>query len=283
MSTLGTLLAVIATAWVATIAIEGIAKCISDAQELDDKLEALVNHSKGEKQKIDELSSSYDNMAENIGETKENTDVYLQSLSQLIDSTKLMIEKSKEEQMFGKKSKEFREAEAEVIDTLVKKMEEKYKQGKLDDEQTKIYTDNLGKQIDVMENLGKDTSDLREKYEKLFKATGGIFAGGKWLPITAYANGGGPNAGELFMAREAGPEMVGTIGGHTAVMNNDQIVASVSDGVYRAVRMASGGNSNQGTQVYNIYLDEDHKIGTYTLEQLQNMAKTNGKPIRIGG
>ena len=83
------------------------------------------------------------------------------------------------------------------------------------------------------------------KYEKLFKATGGIFAGGKWLPITAYANGGGPNAGELFMAREAGPEMVGTIGGHTAVMNNDQIVASVSAGVYQAVVSAMGGQSDR--------------------------------------
>lgn len=83
------------------------------------------------------------------------------------------------------------------------------------------------------------------KYEKLFKATGGIFAGGKWQPITAYANGGGPNAGELFMAREAGPEMVGTIGGHTAVMNNDQIVASVSAGVYQAVLSAMGGQSDR--------------------------------------
>lgn len=83
------------------------------------------------------------------------------------------------------------------------------------------------------------------KYEKLFKATGGIFAGGKWQPITAYANGGGPNAGELFMAREAGPEMVGTIGGHTAVMNNDQIVASVSAGVYQAVVSAMGGQNDR--------------------------------------
>ena len=78
-----------------------------------------------------------------------------------------------------------------------------------------------------------------------FKAGGGIFAGGRWQPITAYASGGGPNTGELFMAREAGPEMVGTIGGHTAVMNNDQIVASVSAGVYQAVVSAMGGQSDR--------------------------------------
>lgn len=80
---------------------------------------------------------------------------------------------------------------------------------------------------------------------KLFKADGGIFNGSSWLPITAYAGGGGPNTGELFMAREAGPEMVGTIGGHTAVMNNDQIVASVSAGVYQAVVSAMGGQSDR--------------------------------------
>lgn len=42
-------------------------------------------------------------------------------------------------------------------------------------------------------------------------------------------------------------------------------------------------NTNQGKQIYNIYLDQDHKIGTYTLEQLQDMAKSNGKPLTIGG
>ena len=76
------------------------------------------------------------------------------------------------------------------------------------------------------------------------KATGGIFAG-HWQPITAYASGGSPSAGEMFVAREAGPEMVGTIGGHTAVMNNDQIVASVSSGVYEAVLAAMGGQNDR--------------------------------------
>lgn len=114
------------------------------------------------------------------------------------------------------------------------------------------------------------------------RADGGIFANGQWHDITAYAGGGLPPVGQMFVAREAGPELVGKIGSHTAVMNNDQIVGSVSDGVYRAMINANRGQS-QGTQVYNIYLDESHKLGTYTLEQLQDMAKTNGKPITITG
>lgn len=67
-------------------------------------------------------------------------------------------------------------------------------------------------------------------------AKGGIFENGSWHNIAKYANGGTPNMGQLFYAREAGPELVGTLKGRgTAVMNNDQIVASVSQGVSDAV------------------------------------------------
>ena len=48
------------------------------------------------------------------------------------------------------------------------------------------------------------------------------------------ANGGFVDAGQLFIAREAGPEMVGTMGGQTAVANNDQIVAGIQNGVAQA-------------------------------------------------
>jgi len=64
-----------------------------------------------------------------------------------------------------------------------------------------------------------------------------VVAGG--LSVLAAADGayGIPN-GQLFVAREAGPEMVGTIGGHTAVANNSQIVegiAGANEGVITAV------------------------------------------------
>ena len=55
---------------------------------------------------------------------------------------------------------------------------------------------------------------------------------------TGFASGGFPDTGELFVAREAGPELVGTIGGKTAVANNNQIVegiASANEGVVNAV------------------------------------------------
>jgi hypothetical protein len=66
------------------------------------------------------------------------------------------------------------------------------------------------------------------------------------IQAMAYASGGFPDTGQLFVAREAGPELVGRIGSSTAVVNNDQIVAAVSKGVYDAVTAAmprSGGQS----------------------------------------
>ena len=74
----------------------------------------------------------------------------------------------------------------------------------------------------------------------------------KW---NAYAQGGFPSMGEMFIAREAGPELVGRIGSKATVANNDQIVTAVSQGVYEAVRAAMGGNSNGGSQNINVYLD----------------------------
>ncbi len=59
------------------------------------------------------------------------------------------------------------------------------------------------------------------------------------IPIQQYAGGGIVPRGQIFQAREAGPELVASFGGQTAVLNNDQIVQSVSGGVesgtYRAI------------------------------------------------
>lgn len=87
------------------------------------------------------------------------------------------------------------------------------------------FTDNLS------DFLNKISTGSKPKK----KAKGGIFENGSWHNIAKYASGGMPNMGQLFVAREKGPELVSTLKGHTAVMNNDQIVASVSQGVSDAV------------------------------------------------
>ena len=55
------------------------------------------------------------------------------------------------------------------------------------------------------------------------------------ITMPTYAEGGFPETGQTFIARENGiPEMVGTIGRRTAVANNEQIVESVASGVAEA-------------------------------------------------
>lgn len=87
-----------------------------------------------------------------------------------------------------------------------------------------------------------------------------------FLKNTFFADGGYPTSGQMFIARENGlPEMVGSIGGRTAVANNDQIVEAVSVGVYNAVVDAmsrSGGNKQptivqiNGREVFRAVQDE---------------------------
>lgn len=71
--------------------------------------------------------------------------------------------------------------------------------------------------------------------------------------LQGFASGGFPDEGQLFMAREAGPEMVGTVGGRTAVATNNDIVAAVSAGVANAVSSAMG--NRDGNVNVKVYLD----------------------------
>ena len=79
------------------------------------------------------------------------------------------------------------------------------------------------------------------------EATGNLWATD---PSMLRAGGGFVGEGEMFIAREAGPELVGTIGGRTAVANNDQIVAAVSAGVAAAVSSVIGDANDRPIRVY---------------------------------
>ncbi|MFR1476446.1 MAG: hypothetical protein ACLSB9_12355 [Hydrogeniiclostridium mannosilyticum] len=93
------------------------------------------------------------------------------------------------------------------------------------------------------------------------------------ISVSTYAIGGFPDHGEMFIAREQGPELVGRIGNRTAVANNDQIVegvaagvTSANDGVINAIyamaqQIISAIEENSG----DVYLDGD-KVGERVTE-----------------
>ena len=100
------------------------------------------------------------------------------------------------------------------------------------------------------------------------------------IKFNAYATGGFPTDGEMFIAREAGPELVGTIGNRSAVVNNDQIVESVSKGVYQAVSSAMG--QSGGAQVVEAKVNDKVLFEVVVNRNRQETMRTGASPL-LGG
>lgn len=78
----------------------------------------------------------------------------------------------------------------------------------------------------------KDLEALAKKYTVKFEYPSGVKgATGYYGQGTMYASGGFPSRGELFIAGEQAPELVGSIGGRTAVVSGGEI-SGISAAVY---------------------------------------------------
>lgn len=104
------------------------------------------------------------------------------------------------------------------------------------------------------------------------------------VTIPRFAMGGFPEHGQMFIAREAGPEYVGSLGNRTAVANNDQIVEGIRAGVEDA-------NTEQNTLLreQNELLRElIQKSGTYLdgkqlKRSVDRANRESGANIMVGG
>lgn len=157
-----------------------------------------------------------------------------------------------------------------------------------DDPVKKFKKQYVNKQFKSTLKIDVDTNSINNKKFKVIqtKANGGIFYNGGWHNIASYATGtpiGGAPVGQMFIARERGPELVGSINNHTAVLNNNQIVDSVSDGVYRAVVNANAKGKQSSFNPTFIIQVGSKEVAREVLTDLQETAKSNGKPITIGG
>lgn len=93
--------------------------------------------------------------------------------------------------------------------------------------------------------------------------------------IPMLAGGGFVDKGQLFVAREAGPELVGRIGNKTAVANQDQIVEAVADGVYRAVSKAQGDGQT------DIYVDGEKLFEVVKRHNNRERMRTGKNPLLV--
>ena len=103
--------------------------------------------------------------------------------------------------------------------------------------------------------------------------------------IPKFADGGFPQTGELFIAREAGAEMVGSIGRRTAVANNDQIVEGIAYGVSVANRESDSLLREQNTLLRamlekesGVYLD-----GKKITKNVEKHQRDRGRVLVTGG
>lgn len=98
--------------------------------------------------------------------------------------------------------------------------------------------------LKVMLGVGMDTSQLGAKMGNAIRDA---------LNIPRMATGGFPDVGQLFIANEAGPELIGNLGGRTAVANHYQI----EEGIANAVARGSMGNNSSAPQVINTHITVD--------------------------
>lgn len=95
--------------------------------------------------------------------------------------------------------------------------------------------------------------------------------------LTWFAKGGFPNAGELFMANEKGPEMIGKMGNRNVVANNKQITDGIKNAVVEgmmevAMATSSGQSDNKPYILHAVLKTEDNEVLARAVEK-GNMSK----------
>ena len=115
-------------------------------------------------------------------------------------------------------------------------------------------------------SLGKNIKQGIKDYTRTTFELSAIGLRGNLIPqksfsLKAYAGGGYPDAGEFFLAREAGPEFVGKIGNQTAVANNDQITSAIRQASYEGLSQAL--KENPQTHYTDVRIGNDKVYSGY--------------------
>lgn len=134
---------------------------------------------------------------------------------------------------------------------------------------TKSATNALNKYMGSIPDSKAMRLDLKTDKKK-FKI--GNFA----FDIDFRAGGGFPDTGQMFIAREAGPELVGRIGRRTAVANNDQIVQGIASAVRSAMVGVNNPNGGGTTRITVQNVLNGKAIGESVIEYHNGKVKQTG-------
>lgn len=107
-------------------------------------------------------------------------------------------------------------------------------------------------------------------------ATQKVVASLSSIKIPKFASGGFPSVGEMFIAREAGPELVGRINSKTAVANNDQIITGISAGVYNALRHAMAEKTGGSINLNATLLLDGEAVGKQVIKYHNGVVRRTG-------
>lgn len=156
----------------------------------------------------------------------------------------------------------------------------------LDDtmDETSLYMQDWGSIISkwgediALPNIGVDVSYYTPASSVLASAVKLLnLPGFPKVKFNKYALGGLPDIGEIFIARESGPELVGKIGNSPAVMNNTQIVQAVKQGVFEAVSTAMDNYTNNSQPMDITMKVGETQLAKVTVKAINNLARRQGR------
>lgn len=239
----------------------------------------------------DELKKQYDNLKKQANDIKAVKKEQYNALLSLLDKYGI-DKKSKDGKRYVSELKEAQKNGTEqgqkYIDSLAKKISKdsskvtnevdktsKNSKKQFESHQaefkvdTKSATNALNKYMGSIPDSKAMRLDLKTDRKK-FKI--GNFA----FDIDFRAGGGFPDTGQMFIAREAGPELVGRIGRRTAVANNDQIVQGIASAVRSAMIGANSPNGGGTTRITVQNVLNGRAIGESVIEYHNGKVKQTG-------
>ena len=156
---------------------------------------------------------------------------------------------------------------------------------------SEVFTDNMAKMYEAMaDSSNVEIQSIISSLNSIPRnittvhtiVTKSISGGGS---TDAFASGGFPDMGQMFIAREDGPELVGTIGNKTAVANNAQIVEGIAAGVADANQAQNALLREQNELLRAILAKEGTvRISNKAIKQAYDTAsRQSGASIMPGG